>query len=232
MILSLEKNELKKYLMHQTDNVFPDGSTRKEFSDGKFELAFEEALQRAEKCFSHIKVRNYQKDGNPCLSHLHLDQYTTFLYYISNSLWKMSASKTLCDKLGLLSRSLSSCWISYKCALPDIFLLTHPVGTVIGNSNVQYSDFLVIMQNVTINGASGSSLKIGKGVFFGAGCKIIQGGGIGSRCSVGANTLLRNPNVPDDSIVYRDVNTGEVVIRHSRKECAAQKYFYDDLSIL
>ncbi|MGN0739629.1 MAG: hypothetical protein ACI4LX_05600 [Treponema sp.] len=176
MILSLEKAELKNYLILQTDNTFPDGNTKKEFSDSKFDVAFEEALQRCEKNFSHIKVRNYQKDGNPVLNHLHLDQYSTFLYYLSNSLWRISANRSLCDKLGLLNRSLSSCWISYKSNLPDIFLLTHPVGTVIGNANVTYNDFLVILQNVTINGASNTKLNIGKGVFLGAGCKIIGGG--------------------------------------------------------
>ena len=175
MVLSLEKSEFKNYLIRQTENTFPDGNTKKEFSDLKFDAAFEEALQRCEKCFSHIKVRNYQKNGNPLLNYLHLDQYSTFLYYLSNSLWKMSANKSLCDKLGLLNRSLSSCWFSYKCNLPDIFLLTHPVGSVIGNTNVTYSDFLVIMQNVTINGASDTKLDIGKGVFLGAGCKIIGG---------------------------------------------------------
>ena len=177
MILSLSTSDLKNYLVKQTENCFPDGKTTIEFSDSKFDIAFEEALMRVEKCFAHIKIRNYQIDGNPCFYHLHLDQYSTFLYFLSNSLWKLSQNKALCDKLVLLNRNLSSCWYSYKGELPDIFCLTHPVGTVIGHANVHYSDFLVIMQNVTVNGlANGESLHIGKSVFLGAGSKIIQGG--------------------------------------------------------
>lgn len=48
----------------------------------------------------------------------------------------------------------------------------HPVGSVFGNSNIQYSDCLVIMQNVTINGSDVPS-KLGKYLFLGAGSKII-----------------------------------------------------------
>ena len=48
-----------------------------------------------------------------------------------------------------LIRYISGMFVSYKCNLPDIFIFYHAVGSVIGNA--EYSDFLVIFQNVTIN---------------------------------------------------------------------------------
>ncbi len=41
--------------------------------------------------------------------------------------------------------------MTYKCKLPKIFVFYHAVGSVIGNAD--YSDYLVVFQNVTINTA-------------------------------------------------------------------------------
>lgn len=106
--------------------------------------------------------------------------FSVFVFF-SNSLWRLTENEELCSKLILLNRDLSGCWFSFKATLPDIFILVHPVGSVIGHRNVTFSDYLVILQNVTINGLPDSSLKLGKGLFMGAGAKIIGGGQIGNR---------------------------------------------------
>ena len=230
MQLSISREEMQNYVARQLEYRFPDRKSYLDFGDLTVQKAFSEGLERVEYCFSHIKVRGYSVRENgeemPFLNHLNSDQYSQFLYYFANSLWKREGNPDICSKLILLNRDLSGCWFSFKANLPDIFLLVHPVGTVLGNKNVKYSDYLVIMQNVTINGNS-MPLKLGKYLFMGVGSKIIGGGTIGNCVSIGANTLVRNPSIPDNFLVYQDVKTGIVTqIRNERKICVSQRDYF------
>lgn len=230
MVLSLSREDLQYYISHQLEYRFPDRKTKLDFSDKKNAMALADGLERTEYCFSHIHQNGYRtnvREGQTYFNHLHMDQYSLFLYYFSNSLYKREGNTDLCSKLVLLNRDLSGCWFSYKANLPDIFILIHPVGTVIGHRNVEFSNYLVILQNVTIN-ATDKKLTLGKGLFIGAGAKIIGNGDIGSFCSIGANTLVRNPNLPDNYLIYQDVRTGVVTQTANPKEsCFAARYFYE-----
>lgn len=118
-------------------------------------------------------------------------------------------------------------FLSYKCPMPGIFVLAHPVGSIIGNAI--YSDGLYISQNVTINTHVNKDgqpdLRIGKGCFLGAGAKIIGNAPIGNRVSIGVDALVYNKEIPDDSICVKDEN-GNVIIRQRRKKsCKAQEIF-------
>ena len=116
---------------------------------------------------------------------------------------------------------------SFKAGLPDIFLFGHPVGTIIGNAS--YSDFLVVFQNVTINtgteSGNGEALKMGKGLFLGAGAKIIGNSPIGDRVSIGVDAVVNQRRIEDDSVVLRN-EQGEIIVRTRKKDtCMAQNYF-------
>jgi len=199
MVLSLSQSELLSYVQAQTQTFFPDGYHLK---GGDVEAAFRTALERTENCLDAIAVRGYHDvEGNPMFSHLHADQYATFLYYFANSLWTQSRNKPLCDKLLQLNRVLFSIFIPYSCILPDHFILGHPVGTILLGNTV-YGDFLVVLQGVTVGNVNGSSSpKLGKGLYLGAGAKIIGDCLIGDRVSIGVNALVYKQAVPDDSVV-------------------------------
>ena len=173
MKLSIPKSELKSFIGMQLNTFFPD---KYKFSGKDINVAFEQGLERIEWCFKHISSKSYFKDNQALFSHLHSDQYSQFIYFFSNSLYLESQNKPICDKLILLNKALNGMFYSYKGKLPEIFLLVHPVGTVIGNAN--YSNFLVIYQNVTINTGvvdenGDPTPRIGKGVFLSSGAKII-----------------------------------------------------------
>lgn len=225
MKLSLPEQELQKYTIRQLETYFPDGN---HIAGRDVEQSFKEALERTENCFRYIKNAAYSDaSGMAYLSHLHSDQYAQFLYFWANSLWKLSENKTVCDKLIYLNKALHGFFISYKGKLPDIFFLTHPVGSVIGNAC--YSDFLVIGQNVTINtgeSTDGSPVpRLGKGLYLGAGAKIIGNEPIGDRVSVGVDAVVYGQPVQDDSVVLRKPD-GTILIRKREKEmCKAQQYF-------
>lgn len=179
MELSMSTEELQYYIAKQLEYRFPDRKSYLDFKEPLNIKAFEESLERVEYCFKHIKVRGYSvrvgEVEQVFFNHLNSDQYAQFLYYFSNSLWRNGGNPDLCSKLILLNRDLNGCWFSYKANLPDIFIMVHPVGSVLGTRNVKYSDYLVIMQNVTVNG-NDIPLELGKYLFLGAGTKIIGGG--------------------------------------------------------
>lgn len=227
MILSLSPKELQDWVSHQVNTFFPDSN---DFKGDDVDEAFNEALKRLEYCFSHITLRNYRNEsGEVCFSHLHSDQYSQFLYFLSNSLWKISDNSALCSKLVNLNKCLNGMFYSYKCKLPEIFLFAHPVGSVIGNAS--YSDGLVIFQNVTINTGDDSNPdcstpKLGKGLFLGAGAKIIGEKMIGDRVSIGVDAMVYNEEIDSDMIVIRDSYTGKIIKKPRKKRiCMAQNYF-------
>lgn len=221
MILSLPQAEFFDYIRAQLNHFFPDGQVLR-WEDG--EAAFHLALDRTEYSFSRTSVRGYTDGcGNAVFSHLHSDQYSQFLYYFSNSLWNLTENRPICDKLILLNKALNGCFFSYKCHLPDVFLLVHPVGSIIGNA--EYGDFLVIFQNVTINTGAGRPPRLGKGVYLAAGAKIIGHQPVGDRTSIGVDALVYDQAIPPDKVVERAPN-GEIVVRDRRSElCMAQRYF-------
>lgn len=201
MKLSLTKSELIEYVLKQINTFYPD----KHIKPQSVSLGMDLALERTEYCFSHIKVKGYQKDGQVYFYHLHSDQYSQFLYYLANSIWKLGGDSTVCDKLILLNKALHGIWVSYKGELPDIFLLTHPVGTVLGNA--KYANGLVVSQNVTVNtneDLNGNPAPVlGRGLFLSAGVKIIGNKSIGDRVTLGVDVCIYKKEILSDIFVYR-----------------------------
>ena len=225
MQLSLPKSELKAYLKNQLEVFFPDGYS---MLGRDVDIAFELGLERLENCFKYISFPAYSNEkGQTFFSHLHADQYAQFLYYFSNSLWCTSENKAICDKIIYLNRVLNNFFFSYKGKLPDVFFLGHPVGTILGNA--VYNDYLVVFQNVTINTSAdqeGNPAPIlGKGVFMGAGAKVIGNKKIGDRVSISVDTVVYDTEIPDDKVVKKN-NSGEIIIADRKKNiCMAQNYF-------
>ena len=226
MILTLPKNELKYYLGKQLENFFPDGLTEKYYKGRDIDIALDLALQRTENCFKHINNAAYSDEkGQTYFSHLHSDQYSQFLYFFMNSLWQESENKNICDKIILLNRTLNSIFVSYKCALPDIFFFGHPVGTILGNA--KYSDYLYVSQNVTVNTGEGGKKslipELGKGLFLAPGAKIISDEKIGDRVALGVDAVVYKQEIGDDKLVIRE-ETGNIVIKENKK-CIQQSFF-------
>ncbi len=227
MILSLGKQELSAYLMKQLDTFFPDGTAQKNWAGRDVAIAFDLALDRLEYCFQHIAGAAYSDDsGQTYFSHLHSDQLALFLCYFMISLWKQSQNKAVCDKVLVLNRCLHNMFVSYKCDLPDIVFFGHPVGTILGNAG--YSDYLVVLQNVTVNTAVSKDQnpmpKLGKGLFLASGAQIIGDKRIGDRVSVGVNAVVYNQEIADDQVVTQS-RQGGIVVRKRKGACAAQGYF-------
>lgn len=222
MDLSLTINELKNYVEKQIETLIPDAL----YKTGQIKDSdIISAVSKCDYCFSHIKNGAFNDGkGKTFFSHVHADQYAMFLVYLSNYIWKERQDKIVCDRIMYLNRILHSFLMSYKAKVPDIFWLAHPVGSVIGNAD--YSDYLYISQNCTINTAgTADELKphIGKFFSMGAGAAVIGDKPIGDNCSIGVNAVLYDTELKDNSIVIN--NNGNIEIKKSQKISFAKKVF-------
>ena len=197
--LSLSEKSLSEYLAKQVGVFFPDNdsSVLDEISS-----ILPEALQRLEYCFSFIRRKYYVDDhGIPMFNHLNTDQYCMFLYFVANTAWRKNPAGTLAAKLYALNKCLHSIDLFYSVQLPDIFLFSHPVGTVLGRA--EYSNYLVVYQNVTVgSNLAGEYPELGEGVALYCNAKLIGNCKVGKNVSLAAGSLVIDSDIAENHIVY------------------------------
>jgi serine O-acetyltransferase len=183
--LSLDKKNLAFYVINQMNNMFPDN---KKIDTLLFTKYLGKALERTEYCFSKVNNRYFTNNEYIFFNHLNGDQYSMFLYFLSNTLYKNDYDLSICAKVFLLNKSLFSVDAFYEVELPDIFLFVHPLGTVMGRGN--YSDYMIIYQRCNI----GSNLDIyptfEKYVTLHPGSAVLGDCRIGENCRIGAHSLI------------------------------------------
>ncbi len=214
MIASLEPDRLARYLGQQLMNMFPD--------DGEHDLQpiVLHAMNRVEHCFSRIKLPYYRRDGRPYFNHLHSEQYATFLYFASNTAW-WEGDIDLAAKLFGLNKALNSIICMYDTALPDIFLIAHSVGIMLGKAS--YRDYLVVHQNVTVGTDRALQPRLHEGVVLFGGLAIIGDCDIGSNVSVSAHSLVLNTSIPAGHVVAG--RSPSLVVKPARRVLA--EHFFD-----
>ncbi len=197
MQLSLDKDDLKDYITKQVNNYFPDKFLIKTSDVDKI---LTNSLNRTEYCFSHIKLKYYNYDGNTRFNHLNSEHYGMFLWFLSNEAY-LKNNINLAEKLFYLNKSLNGLDAFYSIKLPDIFLLHHPVGSVIGNAH--YENYLTVYQNVTIGSSKEGIYPIlSKGVSLMSKASIIGNCKIGKNVTLAAGAAVVNEDVPDDTLVF------------------------------
>lgn len=226
MNLSLSKDELIKYTSVQLNNFFPDN---KSINLKDYEKQINTTLDRVDYCFSKVAIKHYFDGIHTQLNHLHADQYLIYIWFLSNTVFKETENTNLANKLYYLNKSLHGLDCLYNTELPDIFLIFHGVGTMLGKA--QYSDYFVSLQGCTVGSQKGAYPKIGKGVGLTAHSAIIGNCTIGNCCSFSSYTSLFETNVPDNSVIFKHKDTGAVTIKPA-KTTYAQQFFNVNLSEL
>jgi len=183
--------------MGQINAFFPDG---RPIDRKAFYTAVRTALDRIENCFSHISHPSYYAQQQARFDIFHSDQYCTYLYFLSSSIFQSGGDLILAKKIFALNKALHAFNCMYDTLLPDVFWLIHIVGTVLGKAN--YSNFLVVRQNCTVGAMAGAYPTIGKGFVMSAGSSVI------GNCKIGANVMLG----PGCTIVNRAVEDNTLII--------------------
>lgn len=148
MNLVIPYDEIIKLVHKQIDNIFNLENNEKELINN----IFQKVLERCERNFSNSSNKYYTNNGITKFNPYHSGQYCIFLYYLSNEVWK-NGNSILADKVYYLNKTLNSCDLFYEVELPNIFMLDHPVGSVMGRA--KYSDFFSFGQNCTIGNNKG-----------------------------------------------------------------------------
>jgi len=218
--LSLSVGELQAYVFRQLNQFFPDG--RLSPDEKRFHKSLADALDRTEYCFRHVSLQSYHKEGTTFFSHLHSDQYTIFLWFLSNSVWREFEDEQFASKLFYLNKTLNGVACMYDTEMPNIFLIVHGGGIVLGKAS--YSDFLVCYQGCTVGAINGVYPVLGKGVAMAPQSSIIGNCNIGDHVTVGNQALLRNTDLSSGSLYYRHTATGQHLVRQAEQPWAQSFY--------
>jgi serine O-acetyltransferase len=214
MITTLEPSSIAPYVKKQLQHMFPD--------DREEDLGsiVPRALDRLEHCLSPIKLPSYHRNGNVLFNHLHSEQYATFLYVASNVAWRDAGNVHLAAKLFCLNKALNGIVCMYDTILPDIFLIAHSVGIVLGKAT--YADYLVVHQNVTVGTDRGRQPRLGAGVVLFGGAAVIGDCDIGCNVSISAHSTLRKTSVPAGHIA---AGMSPTLVIKPAKRVLVQEYF-------
>lgn len=194
---SISTNELCSFTISQLNNFFPDHKLI-ELDDIRSQA--EESLRRIEHCFSYVDNKYYFDGKGPIFNHLHGDQYATWLYTLSNEVYLSGGNVSACEKLFLLNKMLHGCDIFYQVNLPSVFLLVHPLGTVLGRAD--YSDFFVAYQRCGVGSNNDIYPRLGKYLTMRPGSAILGDAEIEENCQMAAESFLIDKSLPANTLVY------------------------------
>lgn len=197
-------DKIKKILVRQLDSLFGISDMDIKYIDDNIEMA----IRRTLNCFSYIRSKYYINNE---INILHSGQYFTFLYYFANTIYNENSNsgkciaynedyRLVCDKIYCLNKMLSSCDVYYEVKLPDYFLIEHPVGSVIGRA--EFDNGFMFYQGCTIGGNNGKYPILGKNVVMYSNSKILGDCHVGDNVLIGANSYIKDIDVPNNSMVF------------------------------
>lgn len=194
---SLEEEDLRRYTAGQLGLL---SVSERPVAPSRLSPYFADTLARVERCFQSIR-RKYFFDGeNTIFNHLHGDHYAIYLYYLSNTVFRSGKDEELAAQLFLLNKALHGADIFYGVSLPEVFLLIHPVGTVLGNAN--YGNYFVAYQNCGVGSLEDGRYPVfeGETVLF-ARSAVLGNCHVGRNVIFGANAFVLNSGIPAGSTV-------------------------------
>ena len=95
---------------------------------------------------------------------------------------------------------MNGCDLYHEVNLPHYFTLDHPVGSVMGRA--EYGEGFSFGQNCTVGNNKGIYPVLGENVRMCANSSIIGNCRIGDNVIIGANSGVKDEDVPDNSIVF------------------------------
>src|SRR5579885_886633 len=99
-LVDITRAGLIDYTAAQAAHFFPDGKNDVRL---RVEAHIDEALSRLNRCIN--AVRWWKEDE---FNYLHSAQYCTYLYFLSNTIWRQSGDVRACTKLFLLNKALNA----------------------------------------------------------------------------------------------------------------------------
>ena len=202
---------LLDYVCRQLDNLFPDG----QLAAGRpaLQSALPTALQRLGHCIDAVR---WWPQG--AFDHLHSSQYTTFLYFLANAMWRAGTERAVCNKLFGLNKALNGIDLFYEIELPEVFFIGHSVGIVLAKA--RYGNRLVLYQNSTVGKNHGEAPSLGDGVVMYPNTAVIGRCEIGDGSVIAQGVSVINRDTPCGATVFQG-GAGELVFKPSTRDILA-----------
>ena len=132
----------------------------------------------------------------------------------------------LAQACSYVNTSLNGIWLNHNVDMPSHFYLDHPLGTVIWKAKI--GDFFACCQGCTI----GAEDHHGEFVFpvLGEHVEMMANSSIIGKCQIGnnvllaANSLVKNTDIPDNSIVFG--MDREIVVKTYTEDVMKDKMLY------
>ncbi len=199
---SLTPPALARYAAAQLNSHFPDADA---VTVDELMPALPRALERLEHCFSAVNNKYFFDGEAAVFNHLHGDQYCIWLYYLSNELFRQGGAPSTCAKLFLLNKALHGCDIFYEVDLPSIFLVVHPLGTVLGRGT--YSDYFVAYQRCGVGSNHDIYPTFGKYLTLRPGAAVLGKCNIGDNCQIASQGLVLDRDLPANTLYIGNPKT-------------------------
>lgn len=149
------------------------------------------------KCFEKSICKYYHKENG--LNPFNSVMYTNYLYQVSHLLYKEGYSQ-IADKVYYLNKMLNAVDLFYAIELPEHWNCEHPLGSVMGRA--KYGDYFFFYQGSTIGGNHTNYPVLGDYVTMYSNSKVLGKSHIGNNVIIGANTYIKDTDIPDNSIVF------------------------------
>lgn len=198
--MAYSKEQILELLYHQLGNFFfLSKEERQDIAE-----VMDVVLERCRINFQSSDNKYYIANGggyNPFHSVMNM----IFLYYMSNELYKRGKSSELCDKIYYLNKIMNIVDLFYAIDLPEKFGAEHPLSSVMGRA--KYNNGFFFYQGCTVGGNRDKEGVlhypiIGENVKMFANSSIIGKCSIGDNVTLGAGTLIKNADVPDNTLVF------------------------------
>lgn len=218
MKTSLSIDELADYTSRQLNYFFPDKDTINliEYRD-----CIKLSLDKLENCYKKVTLQHYYNGSEVIFNHLHSDHYVMYIWYLANAIWKKTQHKNICNKLYYLNKALHSLDCMYDTNLPDIFLIFHGSGTMLGKAT--YSDYFVALQGCTVGMNKGKYPVMQKGVALTAHSALIGDCNVGKLVTVSSYTCVIDKNIAANHVVFKN-EQGSMVYKETSNSYA-QSFF-------
>lgn len=195
MEMELNKSDLIALVHRQLTNMFG--------SSGDIESHLDNALQRVSKCFKITNNKYYRNEKKVWFSPYHSGQYSIFLYYLANTIFRANGDYKLATKLYYLNKIMNCVDWYYEIELPEYFGVEHPMGSVLGRA--EYSDGFYLFQGCTVGGNKGPKPKypkMGKNVILYSNATVLGDVRIGDNVVISTGTIIINENIPNSCFVF------------------------------
>ena len=191
-ILHSSRGDLLEYVAAQLAHFFPDKAAP---AGPVLERDLDEALDRLGR--SIAAARMWKPDE---FDYLHSSQYTMFLYFLANTIWRNREDERVCTKLFYLNKALNGIDLFYRIKMPEIWFIGHSVGVVFADA--VYGEYLAVYQNATVGKNHGAAPRLGEGVVLYPNSAIIGDCTIGPRTFLAQGQSIIDQDTPGDCTVF------------------------------